>query len=883
MALAVVQDVHQKKAAFRGRRFGIRSEDGILLLVSIHISVEDGGQLLVGAMRPDSNEAVSWRDSRTPGEIMSILDMPSEDVWFSRLVSQEVADLNRAYADEASRADEDNLNDESDGVSSGAPSESREQSEQDQTQHDSRGGEVLAQPRKEAIRALFDQIDRVGSGSLTRRDIIVAIRRDGEKKRQLREILGFPDHIYQEDGTRDVFEHVFQEMDFDGSNDLSFEEFYEYIETTRFSQLTEDGRLRESEAKAHSNPRGPPPPVPSRGRNREATPRSQEGGPIADEERDFAQNTEHPGKEAGLDKLIVRMMSDEDFTHTATTDQSVRSRRFEDELAAVSKGRREDPRLRQRVAVAKLRRLLDVPTRVFGAWAMLANGGSVEYVQPKASELSQERKAGKAKGPPRLMRWDSKEENIPGPDTPLSNINELNKVHRGVEAANSDGRSDNIRSGSTADSIAVEAHSPSTLKENLPMQFERSATVRLEQGRPVTKFHLHAHEELRLKKVSGCAVLMLRAESFDGSTVYADGAVVYDSAAHLGCQEMEMLHHSFPSLGGIIYSFWTVPTELSSVSFFNQDRSAEQDAFNAVLQCYFSIVSTFSAAECKVSPIKSSEETSVANGAFILGELGAKLPKLFSPSEKYGQSPARLPHAIAPPEGIRQNQRTSTLRVHNSGAAPWLPHGHHVNRGDAVAARVYQRAAEVDHATAAHAAQNGMQAQPQAPHRNLINGYVQRHMSTSWKPTPWQPVAVQQQPPNEFLREQEYRKQNLVPSAPSYFLGLNQQQGRFHLQQQGWQQQQQQQQPFPQQQYVQQQQQQQQPLIRQDHLPIRQDQQQPPIQGYARQSSLLSAINAPFEVARQQRDAAPFVVYPPRQQHFSDAPRMQRSNYGEGY
>ena len=42
---------------------------------------------------------------------------------------------------------------------------------------------------------------------------------------QVRELLGLPQHIRQEDGSRDLFEAVFQRLDLDGSKSIAYEEF----------------------------------------------------------------------------------------------------------------------------------------------------------------------------------------------------------------------------------------------------------------------------------------------------------------------------------------------------------------------------------------------------------------------------------------------------------------------------------------------------------------------------------------------------------------------------------------------------------------------------------------------------------------------------------
>ena len=99
-----------------------------------------------------------------------------------------------------------------------------------------------------------------------------------------------------------------------------------------------------------------------------------------------------------------------------------------------------------------------------------------------------------------------------------------------------------------------------------PIMFEKPCPSRLEHSfeygtcsSPVT-FHLHAHEELHLRRIQGCGMLIMHAESTDGATTYADAAIVFDSAANVGVRDI-VLSRVFPSLGGITYHFWSSATE----------------------------------------------------------------------------------------------------------------------------------------------------------------------------------------------------------------------------------------------------------------------------------------------------------------------------------
>ena len=67
----------------------------------------------------------------------------------------------------------------------------------------------------------FELIDKNGDGKLTRAEIIKGCRSD----QRVRELLQLPATIRQEDGTRDVFEKVYQLMDKDDSKSIDITEF----------------------------------------------------------------------------------------------------------------------------------------------------------------------------------------------------------------------------------------------------------------------------------------------------------------------------------------------------------------------------------------------------------------------------------------------------------------------------------------------------------------------------------------------------------------------------------------------------------------------------------------------------------------------------------
>ena len=67
----------------------------------------------------------------------------------------------------------------------------------------------------------FAAIDKNGNGELSRSEIIKACRVNP----QVRELLGLPARVQQEDGSRDRFESVFQFLDADGSKSIELAEF----------------------------------------------------------------------------------------------------------------------------------------------------------------------------------------------------------------------------------------------------------------------------------------------------------------------------------------------------------------------------------------------------------------------------------------------------------------------------------------------------------------------------------------------------------------------------------------------------------------------------------------------------------------------------------
>ena len=75
------------------------------------------------------------------------------------------------------------------------------------------------------LHSIFDKIDANNDGELNVREVILGLR----KNEELREILRLPQHIRQEDGTRDDFEKLFSAMDSSEDRSITFNEFSFYI------------------------------------------------------------------------------------------------------------------------------------------------------------------------------------------------------------------------------------------------------------------------------------------------------------------------------------------------------------------------------------------------------------------------------------------------------------------------------------------------------------------------------------------------------------------------------------------------------------------------------------------------------------------------------
>jgi len=91
-------------------------------------------------------------------------------------------------------------------------------------------------------RMIFEKLDRDHSGSVERIEVTQTLRDpelDPEFAALLHSELGLPDHVRREDGTRDLFDAIWNKMDVNRDQSVSFEEFTAFVRKVKRGGLAD--------------------------------------------------------------------------------------------------------------------------------------------------------------------------------------------------------------------------------------------------------------------------------------------------------------------------------------------------------------------------------------------------------------------------------------------------------------------------------------------------------------------------------------------------------------------------------------------------------------------------------------------------------------------
>ena len=98
-------------------------------------------------------------------------------------------------------------------------------------------------------RDIFSKLDTNSDGKISMMEFILGVRTDGDIAHR----LALPTEDHREDESRDIYQHVFGDIDWDTSKDISLEEFLSYYEQTRsVSANTSDAEADSSHAELES-------------------------------------------------------------------------------------------------------------------------------------------------------------------------------------------------------------------------------------------------------------------------------------------------------------------------------------------------------------------------------------------------------------------------------------------------------------------------------------------------------------------------------------------------------------------------------------------------------------------------------------------------------
>jgi len=145
-------------------------------------------------------------------------------------------------------------------------------------------------------RMIFEKLDRDHSGSVERIEVTQTLRDpelDPEFAALLHSELGLPDHVRREDGTRDLFDAIWNKMDMNRDQSVSFEEF------TAFVRKVKKGGLADVEREGATTWESAPVVDERTGKGEESTRRrtSLVGGLGVEETGEEEEEEEEEGKE----------------------------------------------------------------------------------------------------------------------------------------------------------------------------------------------------------------------------------------------------------------------------------------------------------------------------------------------------------------------------------------------------------------------------------------------------------------------------------------------------------------------------------------------------------------------------------------------------------
>jgi Ca2+-binding EF-hand superfamily protein len=114
---------------------------------------------------------------------------------------------------------------------------------------------VLSSKQSTGLSRLFDRVDKNHDGCIDKRELILALRQNNAESAELRQLLRLPQYIRQTDGSLELFESFFQELDVDNDRLLSCAELMSFFEKSGEAKVSRpsSGKLLSIEAGMAAN------------------------------------------------------------------------------------------------------------------------------------------------------------------------------------------------------------------------------------------------------------------------------------------------------------------------------------------------------------------------------------------------------------------------------------------------------------------------------------------------------------------------------------------------------------------------------------------------------------------------------------------------------